>query len=126
MGRDVIFCRDKNSLRFESIRSDLSGIVYDDMNLSELSREEIIHFLDTDNHSQIRVLYGVVLMPVGVPRIFTTNDVNRIIGTFSFTRTPVEIRRRVSLVDIEKPLYQLNLNLNITNVIIKDEKIQNL
>jgi len=125
MGREVIFCRDKNSLRYESIRTDLSGIVYDDMNLSDFSREEIIHMFDTENISQIRVLYGLIMVPPGVPRIFTTNDPYRVLGSWPYGRTPTEILRRVALVDVKKPVYQLNLNFNITNVIINNKKIQN-
>lgn len=113
MGRDVIFCRDRNSLRYESIRADRSGIVYDDVNLSDLSREEIIHMLDTENISHIRVLYGLVSVAPGVPRIFTTNDVNRILNTTYLSRVPKEITRRVTLVNVEESL-KLNVNVNVS------------
>lgn len=117
MGRELIFCRDRNSLRNESIRTGLSGIVYDDVHLNDLSREEIIHMLDVENTSHIRVLYGVVTIPAGIPRIFTTNDANRVLRPGYSMKVPKEIMRRVTLVNVKE---SLQLNVNFVNVTINN------
>jgi hypothetical protein len=113
MGRDVIFCRDRNMLRNESISSETSAILFDDLSMSHLSREEIIHMLDIENISHVRVLYAVVYIPAFVPRIFTTNDINRVLKPVVSFHIPQEILRRVTLVRIDQPL-QLHLNINLT------------
>ena len=113
MGLTPVFCRDRNSLRHESIRGDKTGIIYDDLHISDLSREEIIHIMDTENSTHMRVLYSVVEIPANVPRIFTTNDLNRVLKPRFSVDIPKEIMRRVTLVNVEKPL-QLNVNINVT------------
>ncbi len=64
--------RDINALGHQSITPD-TGLIFDDLSLKYESREVKIHHFDIENESQIRVLYKVVIIPKGTPRIFTTN-----------------------------------------------------
>ena len=114
MGLEVIFCRDRNSLRHESIRSDLTGIIFDDMQINQFTREEMIHMFDVENLSQIRVLYGEVNIPPKVSRIFTTNCLSRIFGYSNILLVPKELTRRVTIVEVSKPL-QINYNITVNN-----------
>lgn len=49
------------------------GIIFDDMSFSHLHREAQIHLVDHDFDRTIHVRYGVVEVPKGTKKIFTTN-----------------------------------------------------
>lgn len=49
------------------------GIIFDDMSFAHWPREACIHLLDTEEDSDINVKCGMVTIPSGTPRIFTTN-----------------------------------------------------
>lgn len=94
---------DINELRtFDPLRHD--GIVFDDMEFSKLSRNQIIHLLDWEMDRAIRVLYGTAHIPAGTPKIFTGNKPFRMAF---FGNDPdecagdkPEVRRRVKIIEL--------------------------
>lgn len=50
-----------------------TGIIFDDMCFTTLSRENAIHLVDTYHESQINVKHSMVCIPARTPRIITTN-----------------------------------------------------
>lgn len=50
------------------------GIVFDDMDFTTVSRSMLIKLVGRDLPRSIRVTYGKVTIPRGMPRIFTTNE----------------------------------------------------
>ena len=61
-------------------------------------------------------MYGIIDTPPGIPRAFTTNDVNRVIGLGSI---PAEIARRITIVNVPE---FLKLSIKRTTTVI--EKIE--
>lgn len=80
------------------------AILLDDINGEALTREVIIHLTDTDNESQIKVIYKVVNISSDVVRIITTNHLEH------FTRNLKEIERRIIPVSIDKIVYNIQIN----------------
>ena len=100
MGLDFILVRDLNELRAKNIHSGM-GLILDDLDTSNKSRESLIHLLDNENSSQIRILYGIATIPAGTRKIFTTNYPE------SYTMGgKTELIRRMTLVKIKKSLYK--------------------
>ena len=63
-------------------------------------------------------MYGIIDTPPGIPRAFTTNDVNRVIGLGSI---PPEIDRRVTIVNVPE---SLKLSLTRTTTVIEKIEIE--
>ena len=103
MGYNTTLVRDINALGNLQMREDLA-LLFDDISLAKRTREEKIHIFDTENTSQIRILYGVAIIPSNIPRAFTTNKLDRVIGSIDLNEVPKEIARRVHLVNIDKSL----------------------
>lgn len=103
MNRTVIFIRDVNVLGNLDIGEDVA-LLFDDVSLSNKTREERIHYFDLENDSQLRVLYGIANIPARVPRAFTTNSVDRITGESYMSVTPEEITRRITVIKVTKSL----------------------
>jgi hypothetical protein len=80
------------------------ALLFDDISLANKTREEKIHIFDLENTSQVRVLYGIAIIPAGTPRAFTTNKLDRVIGSINLDEVPKEIDRRITAVNIEEPL----------------------
>jgi hypothetical protein len=97
----VIFVRDKQALKHFRFNFH-GGIIFDDIGVDELSREELIHLFDTDNPSQIRILYGFVDLPANLYKIFTTNYPQK------FTRNDRALTRRLVMVGIKDPIFLSN------------------
>jgi hypothetical protein len=68
------------------------GIIFDDMSFMHWPRESQIHIIDVQNNRDIDVKHGMVTIPAGMPRIFTSN-------TVIFMYDPA-IQRRLKLVKI--------------------------
>lgn len=100
MNFDTVFIRDINALKEldEGIKN--PALLFDDISLCGKTREQKIHFFDLENTSQLRILYAIVDIPKGTPRVFTTNKVENLIGI----EAPEEIMRRVHLVRIDESL----------------------
>jgi hypothetical protein len=103
MNFDTFFVRDINSLADKQMEEN-TALLFDDISLANKSREEKIHMYDLENNSQIRVLYGIAYLPAGTPRAFTTNKIDRLVGTIDLNAVPEEISRRLVLVNIKKSL----------------------
>jgi hypothetical protein len=93
-----LFVRDKNALK-EFKANYHKAVLFDDIDPDDFTREELIHLIDEENDSQIRVLYGYVMIPADTVRIITTNRVE------AYTRFGEPITRRVELVKISKPQF---------------------
>jgi len=93
-----------------------TALLFDDISLVDKTREELIHYFDLENGTQLRVMYGTIDVPPGTPRAFTTNDITRIIGSGSI---PTEITRRITIVHVSK-----SLKLSITKTTTLIEKIE--
>lgn len=90
-----IFIRERQGLRLFS-KDIHGGIIFDDIDLDDFSREELIHLFDHENPSQIRVLYGSVTLPADLKKIFTTNQPNK------FNLQDRAVLRRITPVHIKE------------------------
>jgi len=90
-----------------------TAILYDDVDFETLrhSRESLIHYLDCENSSTIRILHGTVSIPRGIPRFITSNR-----KLDHYIRPDIlrlqEIQRRFKTIDIG--------NTKLYRVIMKD------
>lgn len=100
MNLNTVFIRDINALRELEAGIKNPALLFDDVSLAERTREEKIHIFDLENTSQLRILYAAVDIPSRTPRVFTTNHVEDVIGF----NPSEEIKRRIHLVFIDKPL----------------------
>jgi hypothetical protein len=82
-------------------------LVFDDVDVSKLSREEKIHITDLEYDSDMRVLYGVRTIRKGTPRVFTLNYLSKLV------KDETEILRRIVKVLVDKPVFINNLNVTI-------------
>lgn len=105
LGKVPFLARNENQLRDVEYTDKI--IIFDDFNTKKMSDEEVIHLNDIKHRTTIRILWGHVEFPELVPRVATTNNVER------FTRNNPAIIRRVLSVYIPKPLYNTNLNLTL-------------
>jgi hypothetical protein len=103
MNFETFLVRDMNSLRDMQIDENIA-LLFDDISLANKTREEKIHIFDLENTSQVRVLYGIAIIPASTPRAFTTNKLDRVIGSINLDEIPKEIDRRITAVNIEEPL----------------------
>lgn len=77
-------------------------IIFDDIGLGNMNRENIISLMDVENLQDIRVLFGIVSIPAGTRRIFSCNSLQNLLGD------KIEddaIRRRMSEVYFDEPLF---------------------
>lgn len=100
MNFNYILVRDINALKYYD-PSQHRGIIFDDLDVTCVEREKLIHMFDLEEDSDIKILYATVRLEAGVPRIFTTNNVSR------YVRNDRALERRVNVVRIENPIYKL-------------------
>ena len=99
MNLNYLFVRDLNGLK--SLDNEYhKGIIFDDLDTKDISREQMIHLIDRENPSDIRVLYGIVVITKEVIKIFTTNDLNSLLYFRDKSLT-----RRTKTVEIKNCLY---------------------
>lgn len=93
-GKKTIFIREKEELKnFRESYHD--GIIFDDVDVSTMSREELIHLFDQDNPSTIRILYRSVRIPAKVEKVFTTNTPG------GFLRNDEALKRRLHVIPLQ-------------------------
>lgn len=85
---------------------DYDGLIFDDFNVSHWPREAVIHLLDIENPSGINVKHGHVILPKGIPRVFTSN-----VPIFKYDDTGA-IKRRVYYVWCDNDLRKLKVDGN--------------
>lgn len=96
-----LMVRDLNGLsRFDP--AEHRGLIFDDLDLGEKSREELIHLYDMEENSDIRILYRVVVLQAGIPRIFTTNEIHQ------FLRNETALKRRAQPVEVAERMFKLS------------------
>lgn len=77
--------------------SDLhDGVIFDDVALADLQREEQIHILDIGMTRSIKARFMNATLKKGLPRIFTTNSLAR-----CFSIEDPAVKRRVTVVNLE-------------------------
>jgi hypothetical protein len=116
MNLKTLLIRNVNALKDVRIETN-TALLFDDISLAGKTREELIHYFDLENGTQLRVLYGIVDIPPGTPRAFTTNHINRVIGSVP---VPTEIARRITIVNVAESL-KLSLTRTTTTVTEKIE-----
>jgi hypothetical protein len=88
----MAYCEDKgikplivnNIDALKSIQEDHGMIVFDDVDFSNSSREELISLLDAEKSSDIRILYQTVQLPANLPRTILSNTApNEVFGRFA-------------------------------------------
>lgn len=93
-GKRAIFIREKEELK-NFRESYHNGIIFDDVDVSTMSREELIHLFDQDNPSTIRILYRSVRIPAKVEKVFTTNTPS------GFLRNDEALKRRLHVIPLQ-------------------------
>ncbi len=106
-----LLIRELNSLR--KLESSRKALIFDDINWSEISREQKIHLLDKDRSSDIRVLHDTPHIPSDLIKVVTSNNPNELISLFE---KDVAIDRRIKHVLLKSPLFTVNnfIQNNIT------------
>jgi hypothetical protein len=68
----------------KSIQEDHGMIVFDDVDFSNSSREELISLLDAEKSSDIRILYQTLQLPANLPRTILSNSApDEVFGRFA-------------------------------------------
>lgn len=68
-----LLVRHTDALKRIKIDCKYDGIVFDDFSVSHWPISAVIHLLDIEMETQINVKHGMVCIPAGMPRIFTSN-----------------------------------------------------
>lgn len=118
MNYETVLVRDMNALGNIDIGRN-QALLFDDISLSKKTREEKIHCFDLENDSQLRILYGVARIPASIPRAFTTNKIDRVVGSTDLSAIPEEISRRITAINIDK-----SLMISVERTITVTEKIK--
>jgi hypothetical protein len=104
----MAYCEDKgikplivnNIDALKSIRDDHGMIVFDDVDFSNSSREELISLLDAEKSSDIRILYQTVQLPANLPRTILSNAApDKVFGLFA---PKAEVTRRLLFFNLEE------------------------
>jgi hypothetical protein len=96
----VLFVREIQALKdFEDGFHD--AIIFDDLNVSDTPREELIHLVDIDNASDLRLLYRGKRLPADIDRVFTTN-------TLSYFTRDEAVRRRLYIIHVSESIVLLS------------------
>ena len=95
-----LFIRSKHALKEFKVGFH-EAILLDDINPDEFTREELIHLSDSENDSQIKILYGYASIPARTVRIITTNRIE------AYLKYGDVIKRRVTKVEIIKPHFSI-------------------
>lgn len=106
--KNPLIVRDVNMLNdFDRFVHD--GIVFDDFSVKHWPPETVIHLLDMEEDSFIRVLYGTCEIPKGTPRIFTHNNENPFYDPFGKMPPTLDqinaIKRRLRVFPVEISLF---------------------
>lgn len=99
LGLKYVIIRDVNALSGLSSALYDAAIIFDDLDVENISDPMLIHLYDVENVSQIRVLYGTAEITPLNTRIFTTNFPT------DFTRNKKALLRRLELVEVPRNLY---------------------
>lgn len=102
-----LFISDINGLK--NLKGENKSIIFDDVDFSKLTREEILHLVDKERDSDIRVLYDVVKISSDVIKVITSNKIEGILDI-----KDEAIRRRIREVKVKKPMYLVTNTNNIT------------
>jgi Geminivirus Rep catalytic domain len=99
-GKRVLFVREIQALKdFEDGLH--NAIIFDDLNVSEFPREQLIHLVDIDNSSDLRLLYRGKKLPAHIDRVFTTNTLSH------FVRDEA-VRRRLYVIHVSESIILLS------------------
>lgn len=82
----------------KDLTPDHDGIVFDDMAFNHLPRSTQIFLTDMDDDAHIHIRYTVAIIPSGMRRIFTCNNINGEI----FDLNDPAIKRRLEIVELNK------------------------
>ena len=102
-GARTVFIRNKHALKLFKPGFH-QGIILDDLNPDDFSYEELIHLIDQENVSQIKVVYAFVEIPAHTFMIITTNRPE------AYLKYGKAIERRLKVIPIPKPLFLLSTN----------------
>lgn len=87
--------------KLKKLTPEHDGIVFDDMSFLHCPRQTHIYLLDIEEESELNVRYGTVIIPKGMPRIFTCNH-----GFFPFIEDDEAIDRRLLKYTFDTMLYK--------------------
>jgi hypothetical protein len=110
LGLNYVLIRNINILKGMALNHAV-GLIFDDFNLGDFNREEIIHILDIENPSSIRILYGTADIPSHMAKIFTTNRIKQ------FDLNDEAIRRRIIPVEIKEKLWETEETITVTKTV---------
>ena len=82
-----------------------TAIIFDDVNLSKVSEEELIKLLDSEQESTFRVTHGSISIPAYTPRFFSSNK--ELKDCVNFKLTQAMTRRVIHITIGDTKLFQL-------------------
>ena len=102
LGKKYLIVSEINDLR-RFMDSDFNAIIFDDLDFTKMSRENVIHLVDSDEDRNIRILYGTALIPSKTSKIFTLNYMHSLPHS-----NDQAIKRRTLYCELMKPIHKLS------------------
>ena len=102
LGKKYLIVSEINDLKHFAA-SDFNAIIFDDLDFTQMSRENIIHLVDSDEDRNIRILYGTALIPSKTSKIFTLNYIRSLPHS-----NDQAIKRRTIHCELTKPIHELS------------------
>jgi len=88
------------------------GIVFDEMDFTAMSPDEVKTIVDIHHPRTWRRLYGFTTIPAGVPRIFTSNREKIWFNDKCADVDKDAILTRIQMINVKVPLYKTNVKVN--------------
>lgn len=81
------------------------GLILDDVQLSRLQHQQLIHLLDLETARGVNVKYGTAKLQAGLARVVTSNQsLNKLLGLTPDQQIPTELARRMRVVVVSEDL----------------------
>lgn len=87
------------------IRGKTDGIVIDDIAFNKWGAHNLLHLVDSEFDRTINIKYGQAVIPAGLPRIITLNDVDNFWPESINEATKAAIERRIRIVHVTVKLF---------------------
>ena len=110
---DPLLIRNINALK--NLKENNKALILDDIDWSNISREEKIHLIDKNQISQIRVLYNVINQHPDIIKVVTSNSVSDLLSFFDQNSA---ISRRLKHIDLKRPMFIVQNTLQQNNITI--------
>jgi hypothetical protein len=122
LGLNPFLVKDLNILR--ELTPLNKAIIFDDISISHLDAMQKLSLFDKEQDTQLRILYKSIRINQSTIKAFTKNDLESLLPSDD---TYFEaMKRRVAIVTIDKPLFNIQINVDNRIDIIIDNSTTNI